>query len=182
MQQVAEGVFFCEKERQRIGAFSYLVGRNCDQFVVSLHHNNISKKNMYPEEMVAPMRTDLTSAGVVELKTAEDVEQALNSKEGTTLVLVNSVCGCAAANARPAVKLAIQNSKIPTNIATVFAGVDTDATAKARTYMEPFPPSSPSIALFKDGKLVHFIERHHIEGATAEMVAENLVGAFDEYC
>jgi len=137
---------------------------------------------MYPEEMVAPMRTDLTSVGVKELKTLEDVESALNKTEGTTLVLVNSVCGCAAANARPAVKMAIQNSKLPDNIATVFAGVDTEATAKARSYMEPFPPSSPSIALFKDGKLVHFIERHHIEGASAEMVAENLVGAFNEYC
>lgn len=137
---------------------------------------------MYPEEMVAPMRTDLTSAGVVELKTAEEVEQALSNTEGTTLVLVNSVCGCAAANARPAIKLAIQNAKVPTHVATVFAGVDTDATAKARMYMEPFPPSSPSIALFKEGKLVHFIERHHIEGASAEMVAENLVGAFNEYC
>ncbi len=132
--------------------------------------------------MVAPMRTDLTSAGVVELKTSQDVEQALNNTEGTTLVLVNSVCGCAAANARPAVKLAIQNAKAPTHVATVFAGVDTDATAKARMYMEPFPRSSPSIALFQKGTLVHFIERHHIEGASAEMVAENLVGAFNEYC
>ena len=137
---------------------------------------------MYSEEMVAPMRTDIASAGVTELKTVEDVEQVLNKTEGTTLVLVNSVCGCAAANARPAVKMAIQNSKVPNNITTVFAGVDTEATAKARSYMEPYPPSSPSIALFKDGKLVHFIERHHIEGASAEMVAENLVGAFNEYC
>jgi len=137
---------------------------------------------MYSEEMVAPMRTDLTSAGVRELKTEEDVETALNNTEGTTLVLVNSVCGCAAANARPGVKMAIQSSKTPNEITTVFAGVDIEATAKARSYMEPFPPSSPSIALFKDGKLVHFIERHHIEGATAEMVAENLVGAFNEYC
>ena len=137
---------------------------------------------MYPEEMVAPMRTDLTSAGVTELKTAEDVELAMSSTEGTILILVNSVCGCAAANARPAVKISIQNSKVPTKIATVFAGVDTEATAKARSYMEPFPPSSPSIALFKEGKLVHFVERHHIEGASAEMVAENLVGAFNEYC
>ena len=137
---------------------------------------------MYSEEMVAPMRTDLTSAGIKELKTEDDVVQALSITEGTTLVLVNSVCGCAAANARPGVKKAIQNSKVPDHIATVFAGVDVEATAKARSYMEPFPPSSPSIALFKDGKLVHFVERHHIEGATAEMVAENLVGAFNEYC
>ncbi|MBL4577016.1 MAG: BrxA/BrxB family bacilliredoxin [Flavobacteriales bacterium] len=137
---------------------------------------------MYPEEIVAPMRTDLTSAGVKELKTAEEVKETLDATEGTTLVLVNSVCGCAAANARPGVKIAIQNAKIPNKIATVFAGVDTEATATARTYMEPFPPSSPSIALFKEGKLVHFIERHHIEGVTAEMVAENLVAAFNEYC
>jgi len=137
---------------------------------------------MYPEEMVAPMRTDLTSAGVVELRTEEEVEKTLSKGEGTTLVLVNSVCGCAAANARPGVKMAIQNSKLPDRIATVFAGVDVEATAKARSYMEPFPPSSPSIALFKEGKLVHFIERHHIEGASAEMVAENLIGAFNEYC
>ena len=124
---------------------------------------------MYPEEIVAPMRTDLTSAGVKELKTAEEVKETLDATEGTTLVLVNSVCGCAAANARPGVKIAIQNAKIPNKIATVFAGVDTEATATARTYMEPFPPSSPSIALFKEGKLVHFIERHHIEGVTAEI-------------
>jgi len=137
---------------------------------------------MYPEEMVAPMRTDLTSAGVTELKTAAEVKEALTKSEGTTLILVNSVCGCAAANARPGVKMAIQNSKVPNNIATVFAGVDVEATATARSFMEPYPPSSPSIALFKDGKLVHFIERHHIEGASAEMVAENLVGAFNEYC
>lgn len=137
---------------------------------------------MYPEEMVAPMRADLTSAGVKELKTADEVIQALTTTEGTTLVMVNSVCGCAAANARPAVKLAIQNSKVPNNIATVFAGVDVEATAAARSFMEPYPPSSPSIALFKEGKLVHFIERHHIEGASAEMVAENLVGAFNEHC
>lgn len=128
------------------------------------------------------MRTDLTSAGVVELRTEEEVEKTLSKGEGTTLVLVNSVCGCAAANARPGVKMAIQNSKLPDRIATVFAGVDVEATAKARSYMEPFPPSSPSIALFKEGKLVHFIERHHIEGASAEMVAENLIGAFNEYC
>lgn len=137
---------------------------------------------MYPEEMVAPMRTDLTSVGVTELKTADEVNQTLNTGEGTTLVLVNSVCGCAAGSARPGVKIAIQNSKVPNNIATVFAGVDMEATAAARSFMEPYPPSSPSIALFKDGKLVHFIERHHIEGATAEMVAENLVGAFNEHC
>ena len=137
---------------------------------------------MYPEEMVAPMRADLTTAGVTELKTSAEVIEVLTTTEGTTLILVNSVCGCAAANARPGVKLAIQNSKVPNNIATVFAGVDVEATATARSFMEPYPPSSPSIALFKEGKLVHFVERHHIEGASPEVIAENLTGAFDEYC
>ena len=136
---------------------------------------------MYPEEMVAPMKEDLTSVGFDELLTAEQVDEAVQS-EGTVLVMVNSVCGCAAANARPAVKLASKHSKTPTKLTTVFAGVDGDAVAQARKYMLPYPPSSPSIALFKDGKLVHFIERHHIEGRPAEMIAENLTSAFDEFC
>ena len=106
----------------------------------------------------------------------------MNDMSGTALVMVNSVCGCAAANARPAVRMAIQHDKKPVKLATVFAGVDSDATAKARQYFLPYPPSSPSIALMKDGKLVHFIERHHIEGRPAEMIAENLKSAFDEYC
>lgn len=137
---------------------------------------------MYPEELVSPMREDLTSVGVQEMKTATEVDQVLSAKEGTTLVIVNSVCGCAAANARPAVKLAMQHSKTPAKFTTVFAGQDTEAVAKARSYMAPFPPSSPSIALFKDGNLVHFIERHHIEGRAAEAIAANLTAAFDEYC
>lgn len=137
---------------------------------------------MYPEELVSPMREDLTSVGVQEMKTATEVDQVLATKEGTTLVIVNSVCGCAAANARPAVKLAMQHSKTPGKFTTVFAGQDTEAVAKARSYMAPFPPSSPSIALFKDGNLVHFIERHHIEGRAAEAIAANLTAAFDEYC
>jgi putative YphP/YqiW family bacilliredoxin len=137
---------------------------------------------MYPEELVAPMRSDLSEAGFQELKTADEVVESLTQNQGTTLVVVNSVCGCAAGNARPGVKLSMDNSKVPNNITTVFAGVDTEATQKAREFMLPFPPSSPSIALFKDGKLVHFIERHHIEGSSAEMVAENLRSAFDSFC
>ena len=138
---------------------------------------------MYPEELVAPMRTDLSSVGFKELTTPAQVDEVLNKKEGTTLVVVNSVCGCAARMARPAVKIALQSSpKGPNTLTTVFAGVDTEATAQARNYMLPYPPSSPSIALFKDGKLVHFIERHQIEGRPAEMIAENLTAAFEEFC
>ena len=137
---------------------------------------------MYPEQLCKPMREDLTSVGFVELKSPEDVSEMLDKKEGTILVMVNSVCGCAAANARPAAKMSTSNSKKPDFFATVFAGQDIGATAKAREYMNPYPPSSPSIALFKDGNLVHFIERHHIEGRPAEMIAENLTQAFDSYC
>ena len=137
---------------------------------------------MYPEEMVVPMREDLTSVGFEELKTAEEVDNVLSKKEGTLLVVVNSVCGCAAGNARPGVKAAIQNDKHPDKLTTVFAGVDTEAVEKARNYLLPYPPSSPSIGLFKDGKLVHFLERHHIEGRPAELIAENLKEAFEEYC
>lgn len=136
---------------------------------------------MYPEELVKPMRADLATAGFEELYTGEAVEDALK-KEGTTLVVVNSVCGCAAANARPAAKLSLQNDKKPKNLVTVFAGVDTEAVNIARAHMVPFPPSSPSMALFKDGELVHMIERHHIEGRPAEMIAENLVEAYNEHC
>ena len=137
---------------------------------------------MYPEQLCKPMREDLTSVGFVELKSPEDVSEMLDKKEGTILVMVNSVCGCAAANARPAAKMSTSNSKKPDVFATVFAGQDIGATAKAREYMHPYPPSSPSIALFKNGNLVHFIERHHIEGRPAEMIAENLTQAFDSYC
>ncbi len=136
---------------------------------------------MYPPELVKPMKEELTNVGFKELLSAQDVDHAL-AQEGTALVLVNSVCGCAAANARPGARKAIENSKKPENLYTVFAGVDTEATQKAREHMVPFPPSSPSIALFKDGELVHMLERHHIEGRPAEMIAENLMGAFDEYC
>ncbi len=136
---------------------------------------------MYPPELVKPMREDLTNVGFEELHTAEAVDAAI-AKEGTTLVVVNSVCGCAAANARPAARVSLQNAKRPDHIVTVFAGVDRDATGKAREYMIPFPPSSPSMALFKDGELVHMLERHHIEGRPAELIAENLVDAYNEYC
>jgi putative YphP/YqiW family bacilliredoxin len=137
---------------------------------------------MYPPELVAPMKADLTNVGFKELLTPAEVDEILNQKEGTTLVVVNSVCGCAAGAARPGVKLALNHHKKPKNLVTVFAGVDGEAVAQARKYFLPYPPSSPSMALFKDGKLVHFLERHHIEGRSAEMIAENLKAAFDQFC
>ena len=137
---------------------------------------------MYPPHLVAPMSAELTDHGFKGLTTPEEVSQILDQQEGTVLLVVNSVCGCAAANARPAAKIAAQHAKTPTTLATVFAGVNGEATEKAREYLLPYPPSSPSIALFKEGKLVHFIERHHIEGRSAEMIAQNLVMAFDHYC
>ncbi|MGV6828311.1 MAG: BrxA/BrxB family bacilliredoxin [Flavobacteriales bacterium] len=136
---------------------------------------------MYPPELVQPMREDLTKVGFTELFTADEVNQAI-AKEGTTLVVVNSVCGCAAANARPAATMSIQNDKKPDQLITVFAGVDREAVDAARANMLPFPPSSPSMALFKDGELVHMLERHHIEGRPAQMIAENLIDAYNEYC
>ena len=137
---------------------------------------------MYPEELCTPMREDLTSVGFIEMKDSDKVSEILDKKEGSVLVMINSVCGCAAGNARPAVKMSTKYSKTPDLFTTVFAGQDIGATAAAREYMLPYPPSSPSIALFKDGNLVHFIERHHIEGRPAEMIAENLQQAFNEYC
>ena len=137
---------------------------------------------MYPEEIVAPMKSELTEIGFNELLTAEAVDNLMNEKSGTALIMVNSVCGCAAANARPAVRMAIDNVKKPNKLTTVFAGVDQDAVAQARKYFLPYPPSSPSIALMKDGKLVHFIERHHIEGRPAELIAENLKAAYNDHC
>ena len=141
----------------------------------------IKYKNMYPEEMVKPMRAELSDAGFQDLYSAETVEQAI-SKEGTTLVVVNSVCGCAARNARPGAKMSLDNAKKPSNLVTVFAGVDKEAVDKAREHMFPFPPSSPCMALFKDGELVHMLERHHIEGRPAELIAENLKDAYNEFC
>lgn len=136
---------------------------------------------MYPLELVKPMQQELENAGFISLHTAQDVEQALK-KEGTTLVVVNSVCGCAAGTARPGAVVSLKFDKVPTNLVTVFAGVDTEATNAARNHMVPFPPSSPAIALFKDGVLVHMLERHHIEGRPAEVIASNLSAAYDEYC
>ena len=136
---------------------------------------------MYPAELVKPMRDQLTQAGFDELYSADAVDAAL-SQPGTTLVVVNSVCGCAAANARPGVIQSLKNDKRPTKSVTVFAGVDKDAVNKVREHMVPFPPSSPCMALFKDGELVHMLERHHIEGRPAELIAENLKDAYNTHC
>lgn len=136
---------------------------------------------MYPESLVAPMRLELNEAGFVSLKTVKEVQQAL-SKPGTTLVVVNSICGCAAANARPGVISSLSKEKRPDHLVTVFAGVDRDATDAAREQMAPFPPSSPSIALFKNGELVHMIERHHIEGRPSELISDNLIDAYQQHC
>lgn len=136
---------------------------------------------MYPAELVKPMREDLTKVGFEELHSAQEVDTAL-AKDGTTLIVVNSVCGCAAANARPGARMSLQNENRPDNIVTVFAGVDKEAVDKARQHMVPFPPSSPCMALFKDGELVHMLERHHIEGRPAELIAENLMDAYNKHC
>ena len=136
----------------------------------------------YPEPLCAPMRTDLVNAGFKELKTADDVDSTIPESKGTMLLVLNSVCGCAAGTMRPGVKLSLTADKKPEKLVSVFAGQDLEATSQARKYTLPFPPSSPSIALFKDGQLVHFIERHHIEGRSAEMIAEHLKGAYEEFC
>jgi putative YphP/YqiW family bacilliredoxin len=136
---------------------------------------------MYPAEIVKPMRDELTDVGFDQCTTPESVASAINQK-GTTLVVVNSVCGCAAANARPGVRMSLDNDKTPAQLVTVFAGVDKEATAEARGLMVPFPPSSPSIALFNNGELVHMLERHHIEGRPAEIIAENLKEAYNAHC
>ena len=138
--------------------------------------------SMYPLELVAPMEKDLTEYGFKGLTSSQEVDEVLGNQQGTTLLVVNSVCGCAAAMARPGTKLALTNEKKPDQLTTVFAGVHTDATQKAREYLLPYPPSSPAIALFKDGEVVHMLERHHIEGRSAEMIANNLKHAFDTYC
>lgn len=138
---------------------------------------------MYPPHLVAPMKDDLISVGFEDLSTAEKVDEAMDSAEGTMLVVVNSVCGCAAGAARPGVKAALNLSGIkPDKLVTVFAGVDFEATARMREYLLPYPPSSPAIGIFKDGELVHFIERHHIEGRSAQMIAQHLEMAFEEFC
>jgi putative YphP/YqiW family bacilliredoxin len=137
----------------------------------------------YPEYMVAPIRQDLVEAGFEQLMTPEAVDAVLNEQSGTVLVAVNSVCGCAAGKARPALKLAVSSSdKKPSKLVTVFAGMETEAVAKVREHLLPYPPSSPCIALFKDGELVHMIERYHIEGNDLMRIANNLQGAFEEYC
>ena len=137
---------------------------------------------MYPAEIVIPMKEELTENGFQELLTPEDVDKVLAEK-GTTLVMINSVCGCSAGTARPGVLMAVSNTSIkPTHVTTTFAGFDVDAVKKVREYMLPYPPSSPAIALFKDGQLVHFIERHNIEGRSAQMIAENLMAAFETHC
>jgi putative YphP/YqiW family bacilliredoxin len=137
---------------------------------------------MYPEELVIPMKEELTENGFSELKTPEEVINQLESK-GTTLVVINSVCGCSAGTARPGVLMAVHNTKKkPDHLATSFAGFDLDAVRTLRERLLPYPPSSPAVALFKDGQLVHMIERHHIEGRSAQMIAHNLIAAFDEYC
>lgn len=139
---------------------------------------------MYPAELVLPMRLDITDGGFQELHTPEEVDKTMEiAKEGTTLLFINSVCGCSARTARPGVKWAVQNAQYkPDHLVTVFAGVDMEATAKAREYTLPYPPSSPAIALFKDGELVHFVERHHIEGRPADIIAQHLEMVFDEFC
>jgi len=137
---------------------------------------------MYPEEIVLPMKEELTDNGFSELLTSSEVENQL-SKKGTTLIMINSVCGCSAGSARPGVLMAVANAKNkPDYLTTSFAGFDIEAVNTLRQHLRPFPPSSPSIALFKDGQLVHFIERHQIEGRPAQMIANNLIGAFEEYC
>jgi putative YphP/YqiW family bacilliredoxin len=136
----------------------------------------------YPEMLVAPMRAELTNVGFTELKTIEEVDSLLPNAKGVSIVVINSVCGCAAGAARPGIIRSLTNEKKPDNLFTVFAGQDTEAVEKAREYMLPFPPSSPSVALFKDGKLVHFVQRLEVEGHTAEQVAENLRKAYDQYC
>ena len=136
----------------------------------------------YSELLVRPMREELTSAGVKELRTPEDVDSFMNEKSGTAMLVVNSVCGCAAGMARPGVRLALQGDRRPDRVATVFAGQDLEATAKARAYIADIPPSSPSIAFFKDGELVYFIPRHRIEGRNAQAVAGDLEAVFAEHC
>jgi putative YphP/YqiW family bacilliredoxin len=137
---------------------------------------------MYPEHLVAPMRAELSQAGFTEAHTAEEVDQLLGDETGTTLLVINSVCGCAAGAARPGVRKSLENSLRPDKCVTVFAGVDKAAVDKARQYLMPYPPSSPAVALFKDGQLVHFLQRHHIEGRSADMISDSLKMAYNEFC
>ena len=136
---------------------------------------------MYPLEIIAPMKEELNSIGFKSLTTSEQVNKSISNSE-TAVLIVNSVCGCAAANARPGVKQSLNNDKVPSNLLTVFAGVDKEATNAARDLMIPFPPSSPCIAIFKNGELVHMLERHHIEGRSSTIISENLKQAYNDYC
>ena len=136
----------------------------------------------YDPVLVQPMREELTRIGVRELRTAQDVDAFMNEKSGTAMLVVNSVCGCAAGQARPGVRLALQSEVKPDRVATVFAGQDLEATARARSFFSQFPPSSPSLALFKDGEVVHFVPRHAIEGRDGMSLANDLVAAFQKYC
>jgi putative YphP/YqiW family bacilliredoxin len=137
---------------------------------------------MYPEIMVIPMREELTRLGIQELRTAAEVDQAITTQPGTTMIIVNSICGCAAGRMRPAVRLALQHSTKPDHAATVFAGQDTEATERARSYFTGYPPSSPSIAILRDGKIVYMMQRREIESRDADSIAANLAAAFDEHC
>jgi putative YphP/YqiW family bacilliredoxin len=137
---------------------------------------------MYDERFVTPMRQELTRLGIDEMRTPQEVDERLKDSKGTTLVVVNSVCGCAARNARPAVASALQHSRKPDSLTTVFAGQDAEAAARARSYFTGYAPSSPQIGLLKDGKIVFMLERYQIEGRTADEIAKDLVGAFDRYC
>jgi putative YphP/YqiW family bacilliredoxin len=136
---------------------------------------------MYPPELVAPKKTELTEAGFSEMLTVDDVDAAI-AQSGSTLIVINSVCGCAASSMRPGVLTALQHDKLPANLTTAFAGVDAEAVERVRKFLLPYPPSSPSIALFKDGRLMHMVERHHIEGRNADMIADHLKMVFDEHC
>jgi putative YphP/YqiW family bacilliredoxin len=138
---------------------------------------------MYPEELIAPMRAELTNVGFQEFRTSQEVDEHLKDHKGTTFIVINSVCGCAAGAARPGVRYALEQSENkPDVLATVFAGNDAEAVSKVRQHHLPYPPSSPSMALFKDGELVHFIERHHIEGRSAKMIGDHLVEDFEHFC
>jgi putative YphP/YqiW family bacilliredoxin len=136
----------------------------------------------YPEMLVAPMRAELTNQGFTELRNAEEVTGALENNNDTTLLVINSVCGCAAGSARPGILKSLSGDKKPAKLLTVFAGQDTEATSKAREFLAPYPPSSPAIALLKNGEVVHMLERHLIEGRTADMLADNLLAAYEEHC
>jgi putative YphP/YqiW family bacilliredoxin len=143
---------------------------------------NLSNAPMYDERFITPMRQELTRLGIEEMKTPEEVDARLKDAKGTTLVVVNSMCGCAARMARPGIAMALQHAKKPEHLTTVFAGQDADATSRARSYFTGYPPSSPQIALMKDGDVVFMLERWQIEGRTADAIAEDLVSAFDEHC